>query len=262
MSEATSAVVTPPMTSRPAWLDKVYLALAALAIWQGIYLYVGDSAIASPATTVAFLSEFLRRPDFWLHFAATMTAFASALTISAVLGVCLGLALGASRFAGDVADPILAGLYSIPKITLYPMVLLLFGLGITAKVAFGVIHGVIPIVIFTLGAMRNVSPVLLRTARVMRLSRLDTIRRVFAPAITPELVTGLRVGFSLTLLGILIGEMFASQRGLGFLIVNGTSLHNVRLSTGMIAVVIGFALMANGVMLWLERRFAHSGRVD
>ena len=259
MSEiASTANPSRPGPSRPAWIDQALLALAALTVWQIVFLYVGESAIASPAATAGFLVDFLRTPGFWVHFGATMMAFAYALLISAALGIVLGLVLGAARFAGDVADPILAGLYSIPKITLYPMVLLCFGLGVAAKVAFGVLHGVIPIVIFTLGAMRNVSPVLLRTARAMRLSRLDTIRTVLAPAIMPELVTGLRVGFSLTLLGVLIGEMFASQRGLGFLIVNGTSLHNVRLSTGMIAVVIGFALLANGVMLALERRFAHS----
>lgn len=245
-----------PLQRRRATLDNLILAAAALALWQGVYLYVGESAIVSPWTTAGFLANFVTTPGFWVHFAATMAAFGYAVVISAVLGVVVGLALGARRYAGDVAEPILTGLYSVPKVTLYPLVLLIFGLGIGAKVAFGVIHGVIPIVIFTLGAVKNVSPVLLRAARAMRLSQMDTIRTVLAPAIMPELVTGLRVGFSLTLLGVLIGEMFASQRGLGFLIVNGTSLHNVPLSTGMIVVVIAFALLANGLMLWIDRRYA------
>lgn len=250
----TAALDRPLAAPRRGRLDDLLLALAALALWQAVYWYVGDSAIASPLATAAFLSQFLRGAGFWSHFAATMTAFGAALAISAVLGVAAGLVLGARRFAGDVAEPLLTGLYAIPKITLYPVILLIFGLGISAKVAFGVIHGVIPIAIFTLGAVKNVSPVLVRAARAMRLSQADTIRSVLAPAILPELMTGLRVGFSLTLLGVLIGEMFASQRGLGFLIVNGTALHNVRLSTGMIVVVVGFALIANGLMRWLERR--------
>jgi NitT/TauT family transport system permease protein len=173
--------------------------------------------------------------------------------------VLLGLVLGLRRFAGDVVEPILAGLYSIPKITLYPMILLIFGLGIGAKVAFGVIHGVIPIILFTLTAVKNVNPVLIRTSRAMRLGQAETIRTVLAPAVLPEIVTGLRVGFSLTLLGVLIGEMFASQKGLGFLIVNGISLHNVTMTTAIITVVVGFALVANTLLLWLDRRlFCHA----
>ena len=82
----------------------------------------------------------------------------------------LGLWLGLRRFAGDVADPILGTLYSIPKITLYPIILLIFGLGVSAKVAFGVIHGILPIAIFTMNAVRNVAPVYRRTALMMRLS--------------------------------------------------------------------------------------------
>src|SRR5205807_8529475 len=97
-----------------------------------------------------------------------------------------------------------------------------------ARAAFAVIHGVIPIILFALNAVKSISPVLIRTGRVMRLSVWQTVSTVLAPAVMPELITGMRVGFSLTMLGVLIGEMFASQRGLGFLIINGISMHNVR----------------------------------
>jgi NitT/TauT family transport system permease protein len=76
--------------------------------------------------------------------------------------------------------------------------------------------------------------------------------------VVPELVTGVRTGFSLTFLGVLIGEMFASQRGLGFLIINGISLHNVEMTTMVILFVIVFAIAANGLLLALDRR-AHHG---
>lgn len=256
MSAALPAKAAP--RRREGALDALVILVVVLVLWQAVFAYAGESAIASPASTLAFLGGFVATATFWGHFAATMTAFAYALMISAGLGVVLGLVLGLRRFAGDVAEPILAGLYSIPKVTLYPMILLIFGLGMSAKVAFGVIHGVVPIVLFTMNAVKNVSPVLLRTARAMRLSQTETIRTILAPAVLPEMLTGLRVGFSLTLLGVLIGEMFASQRGLGFLIVNGINLHNVRMTTGMIAVVIAFALVANGALLWLDRRFGRS----
>jgi len=67
----------------------------------------------------------------------------------------------------------------------------------------------------------------------------------------------LRIGFSLSLLGVLIGEMFSSQRGLGFLLVNGLAQHNVPLTTAVVLVIVAFAVAANTAMLRLGRSFTH-----
>ncbi len=82
----------------------------------------------------------------------------------------------------------------------------------------------------------------------------DKIAGCLAPAVTPEIITGLRVGFALTLLCVLIGEMFASQRGLGFLIINGIEVRDVRMTTTVTLLVVVFAVAANGLMLALDRR--------
>jgi NitT/TauT family transport system permease protein len=241
-----------------AIIDWLILLAIAIAAWQAAYSFAGDSAISSPLQTLAFASSFLATGMFWEHLEATIAAFALAVIISVALGVSLGLAFGLQRFVGEVAEPILASLYTIPKITLYPLILLVFGLGVSAKVAFGVIHGVIPIVLFTLGAVKNINPILLRTARVMRLSPWQTISKILAPSVIPELMTGVRTGFSLTLLGVLIGEMFASQRGLGFLIVNGINLHNVPMTTTVIVVIVVFAIAANACFSVLGGRAVQS----
>jgi NitT/TauT family transport system permease protein len=235
-------------------LDALVLVALFVAVWQGLYEYAGDAAITSPLTTLGYASSLVKSSNFWSHAQATLVAFLYSLAISIALGVALGLMLGFQRFAGDVAEPILVALYTIPKVTLYPLILLIFGLGVSAKVAFGVIHGVIPIILFTLNAVKNINPVLIRTSRVMRLSTWQTVSTVLTPAVMPELITGVRVGFSLTMLGVLIGEMFASQRGLGFLIINGISLHNVRMTTAVILIVVVFAITANGLLLWIDRR--------
>ena len=238
--------------------DAVAMLAVLLGIWQGLFAYAGDVAITPPLETFAFAGSLLGSRTFWPHAGATMLAFAYALAIAGVAGIALGLTLGLRRFAGDVAEPILSSLYTIPKVTLYPVMLLVFGLGVGAKVAFGVIHGMIPIILFTLAAVKNIPPVLLRSARAMRLRPAQTALTVLAPAAIPEIVTGLRVGFALTMLGVLIGEMFASQRGLGFLIINGINSHDVRMTTAVTLIVVVFAVAANGAMLALDRS-AHRG---
>jgi len=238
-------------------LDPLLVLAVILALWDAAGRWTQGIALATPWETLLYLADLVRTPMFWGHAGATMGAFLLAFALSAVLGLGLGLILGLRRFAGEVAEPILAGFYTIPKVTLYPVVLLLFGLGISAKVAFGVMHGLVPVTLFTLGAVRNLPPVLVRTARVMRLSAGQAMRSVLIPACLPDIVGGLRIGFALSLLGVLIGEMFSSQRGLGFLLVNGLAQHNVRLTTAVVFVIVTGAVLANTLMLRLGRSITH-----
>jgi NitT/TauT family transport system permease protein len=235
-------------------IDTAVIVLVVLVIWEALFAYAGDVAITPPLATFRYAVDLLGSPRFWPNVAATMLAFVYALAISAFAGVALGLWLGLRRFAGDVAEPMLVALYTIPKVTLYPVMLLVFGLGLSAKVAFGVIHGMIPVVLFTLGAVKTLPPVYLRAAKTFRLTTFETGWHVLIPAVLPEVVSGLRIGFSVTLLGVLIGEMFASQRGLGYLIINGISSHNVSMTTAVTLMVMLFAIGANGLLLLLNQR--------
>jgi NitT/TauT family transport system permease protein len=231
--------------------------LACIAIWQSLYLYVGDSALASPLQTVEKLAVLLRNGDFWTHVTETGRAFVLALLIAVLGGVSLGVILGLGRLAGDVAEPILVTLYSVPKIVLYPLVLLCFGLGMSAKVAFGVMHGLIPITLFSMNAIRQMKPVYRRTSQVLRLTTLQTALTVIIPAILPEIISGVRLGFSLTLLGVLIGEMFASQRGLGFLLTSAINLGQIDTIMAIALLLTVFAIACNTLMMMFDRHLAH-----
>jgi NitT/TauT family transport system permease protein len=245
-----------PSRRRIRAFDAVVMTLLMLALWQAIGSWTNGVAIAPPLQTFVYLFGLLQTAMFWDHAAATLEALLLAFALSALIGLALGLIFGVRRFAADVAEPILAGFYTIPKVTLYPVVLLIFGLGMSAKVAFGVMHGLVPMTLFTLGAVRSLPPVLIRTAKVLRLSPGRTMLWVLVPACLPDIVDGLRISFSLSLLGVLIGEMFSSQRGLGFLLVNGMAQHNVPLSTAVVTVIVVLAIATNTLMLRLGGRAA------
>lgn len=119
----------------PRRLDPILLMVALLAVWQGLNLIAGPEVIASPRVTIVQTVALVQKSSFWRDAAETGLAFALASVISIAGGLLLGLWLGIHRFAGDVADPILGSLYSIPKITLYPLILLIFGLGMSANTA-------------------------------------------------------------------------------------------------------------------------------
>jgi NitT/TauT family transport system permease protein len=240
--------------SRSPALHGLALVVGIVIAWQILFEIAGENAMAPPLDTVRYLLQLLSTAAFWTHLIETARAFTMALALSTVLGLAIGFVLGLHRFSAEVAEPILLGLYSLPKITLYPIVLLAFGLGMPAKVAFGTILGVMPIAIFTMSAVSAVSPVLLKTGRVLKLGPVQTIRAILFPAALPEIFTGLRVGFSLTLIGTLLGEMFGAQRGLGFLLMTAIGLQNVRVIMAVTLLLVVFAASVSTLLVIVDRR--------
>jgi len=235
-------------------LNSLILIAAILVAWQMLFALAGSQALTSPLETFRYLAQLLGTEAFWGHLEETSRAFFWALLIAVVLGLAIGFALGAHRFAGEIFEPMLVAFYSVPKITLYPIILLAFGLGLPAKIAFGAIHGVVPVAIFTMGAVRNLSPILIKTARVLRLTPGRVVTSVLLPAALPEIFTGIRVGFALTLIGTLLGEMFGSQRGLGYLLMTAIGLQNVQLIMAVTLLIVLFAASVSTLLIVIDHR--------
>jgi len=239
---------------QPPGAAAVLLTVILLAAWQAVFMIAGPLAIASPASTFAYLVQQLSGPDFWVHVWATGQAFLIALLIAIAGGLAIGLVTGLSATASQTAEPLLMAANSIPKIALYPVVLLLFGIGLPAKVAFGAIHGIIPVAIFAMNACRAIPPVLLKTSAVLRLTPAERIRSVLLPSALPDIVTGIRLGFALTLIGTILGEMFGSKSGLGYLLMTAIGLQNTQMIMSVTVLLIAFAATVSTALLAWERR--------
>jgi len=241
-------------------VSKLSKALAALGvaavlvvIWQGVHDYAGTEALAPPLQTVEHLWAMAQTAGFWGHVGETAKAIGLALLLSCVAGALGGVLLGVSPLASEVASPMLVALYSLPKVALYPLVLLFFGIGLPAKVVFGAMYGMIPMMLIAMNAIRSMNGTLSKTARVMQLTKAQTIGTIIIPAIVPELVTGIRVSFSITFLGVMIGEMFASSRGLGFLIMNSIDINDTATMMAVAILIAGFAVAVNTGLMAAER---------
>ena len=230
------------------------LPVVLVLTWQWLYFYAGEEALRSPAETLLAALSLVRTELFWHHLAETAHAFALALSMAVITGVALGIWLGYHRLSGEIFIPMLVGFASIPKVVLYPLVLLAFGLGLPAKVAFGTMFGVPLIALSTISAVNNIRPVLLKVGRVLGLRSADMIRIVLIPAVMPEIMTGLRLGFSLCLIGTILGEMFAARRGLGYLLMTAIGLHDVSLIMALTFLLTLFAVCASAVLLTIDRR--------
>ena len=244
--------VSTPQTDLSGVLDTFYVTATLLFAWQVLHWIAGELVLPSPLGAANRLAMIAADPEFAGHAWETGSAFAAALLISLIGGLGVGVLLGVHRLSGEVAEPMLVALYSIPKITLYPVILLLFGLGISAKIAFGALHGIIPVIMFSMNAVRNIRPVYLRSARAMRLVPLQTGLHVMVPATLPEIVSGFRLGFALTLLGTLIGEMFASQRGIGYMLLKAMESNEPTTITALALLLIVFATCASWILLAID----------
>jgi NitT/TauT family transport system permease protein len=240
---------------RSKHLGDVLLLLAILAaVWQGLYEIVGSVGMSPPIGTAVNAYRLLASPTFWPNAATTLEALGISLVLEIAAGLVVGLALGLNRAAGEVVEPMLILFYAVPKVVFYPIILMFCGIGLASEVVFAVLHGILPIILFTMNAVRAIKMVFLKTARMLRFTQTQVMLRVALPATLPEVFTGLRVGFSATLLGVLFSEMFGSKSGLGFLLMNAIGLNRVSEIMSLTLLFTVFAVAANSMMLAVDHR--------
>lgn len=243
-------------THRRSWsrLEPLAIPAAVLIAWQLASIRIGEVAVASPTATVAAIADGFRRGWLSASLLDTFVVTALGFVVAAAGGLWVGFSLGLARFWGRVLEGPILWLYSIPKVTLFPIFLLFLGLGDASRVAFGALHGFFPLVLFVLSAIRGTPPVLLKVGRVYNLNRWQLFWRIVVPDILPSMVTGLRYCFSLTFLGVILAEMFAAREGAGYELVQAIGLHRPPRTFAIAFALIIVALIVNAGFLGLQRR--------
>ena len=230
------------------YIDRVLAVLLVLGLWNFLSLSYGSDAVAAPMATWQRLVMLISTGFIGPHLNFTLSSWIVSVLLAGVVGLSIGLLLGLHRASGLVFEPLIIAVSSLPKVTLYPMVLLICGLGQSSKIAFGFIHGVLPIMLFTLGAAREIPLHYVKTARTLGLNRVATLRRVLLPAMASGIVSGMRLGASLALLGVIIGEMFGAQQGLGFVLMNAIDINDTAQMAAVALILIFLALALNALV--------------
>jgi ABC-type nitrate/sulfonate/bicarbonate transport system permease component len=244
-------------------LGRYLVPMILVLLWEATYWIVGEPAMGSPWQSVTDL--FANYSEWLPDVGETLLALFISFLIAAVFGSILGFFIGLSGFWTRTLSPLLIGLYSIPKVTLYPIFLLVFGLTIQGRIAFSVFHGIFPILIMCMQATRMIPNTYLKVAKVYQLNFFQKARMILIPAIMPQLVAGLRMGFSLCFLGLIIAEMFASSKGLGFRLMHYMSLNRTSSILALILIIVFVAFFCTFLfLLWqerVERKIGKSGAI-
>jgi NitT/TauT family transport system permease protein len=194
------------------------LSLAALALlWQaaGHWGWVDPLFVPTPfqiaGAIVGTSGEALPR------LAETLLKTLIGYGLAVALGVTAGLLIGSRRLLHDVAMPYVVVLYGIPKVLVLPWIALIFGIGLSTAVLSATLFAIFPIVLMVAAGTRDVDPTLVTVAVSMGATRWQIGRKVLLPAVLPSVLAGMRVGMVFAMIGVLLAEMFAGNRGMGFL---------------------------------------------
>lgn len=221
---------------------QVALGVALLAIWQLVSGRLIDSFfISNPMEVGERLFGWIADGSLFLHIWATVYATVMGFIVGSVGGVVLGIWLGVSPFASRLLNPYLNALNALPKVALAPLFVLWFGLGIESKIALAAVLVLFLVFLNTYAGVREVDQDLIDGARLMRAKRAQVITKVIIPSAMSWVFAGLKISVPYALIGAVLGEMIAANRGLGYLVQFSGSQFD---SAGVFAVLIVIALLA------------------
>jgi NitT/TauT family transport system permease protein len=197
---------------------------------------------------------FVTNADIYQHLWVTLLETVLAFGIGTVLGLACGLWLALSPMAAAITDPYIKALNSMPRVILAPIFAVWFGLGIASKVALGVTL-VFFIVFFNVyQGVKEVSPVVLASARMLGASGRQLLRHVYLPSATSWVFSSLHTSVGLAFVGAVVGEYLGSSRGVGYLILQAEGSFDISTVMAGILVLTVFALMLDAVVGRLETR--------
>lgn len=240
------AVVTPRKwaeTSTPALLAmQAALGIAFLVLWQAAAgRFLDEFLVSSPIAVARRLWAWIADGSILLHIWATVYATVIGFVIGAVAGVLGGLWLGMSPFFSRLLSPYIWAFNALPKVALAPLFILWFGLGIQSKVALAAVLVVFLVFVNTFSGVREVDQDLIDGVRLMRAKRSQLLTKVILPSATSWIFVGLKTAVPYALIGAIIGELIASNRGLGYLVQRSGSEFD---TAGVFAALLVIAILA------------------
>jgi NitT/TauT family transport system permease protein len=229
---------------------QVVLGLLLLLLWQGVSGRLIDNFfISNPVDVETRLVGWVADGSLFLHIWATVYATVMGFVVGSIGGVVLGIWLGVSPFTSRLLNPYLNALNALPKVALAPLFVLWFGLGIESKIALAAVLVLFLVFLNTYAGVREVDQDLIDGARLMKATRAQVITKVIIPSTMSWVFAGLKISVPYALIGAVLGEMIASNRGLGYLVQFSGSQFD---SAGVFAVLIVIALLAVALNFLVE----------
>lgn len=228
-----------------------------LAVWEvAPRLHLVDATFLPPLSTVlASGAELMRSGQLEQHIAASLWRSGSGFLLSILSAVPLGLALGWYKRLADVVNPLLELLRNTAALALLPVFILFLGIGEASKIALVVYAASWPILLNTITGVKNVDPLLVKSARSLGASRFMLFYKVILPAAVPTIFVGIRLAGAYSLVVLVAAEMVGAKAGLGYLIIYSQYNFQIPQMYAGILTLMLTGILYNQLLLALEKRF-------
>jgi len=244
------------MAARPG-LARLGVVVLLFGIWEiAARFYVDRMFLSPPSIVFSGLYQVLLTPGIPAALRITFFELSIAFALAIAIGVAVGLTVGLSGFAHKSFMPIILLLYGTPQITILPLFVLYFGIGPASKIAFGVTHGMFPIMLTVIAGVQNIKPILLTSARSMGANRWQMFRWVIFPHMIPSFFSGMRLAMTGVLLGVLLAELYVSTAGIGYFTTLFTQNFDPTKLLGLISLLAAMAIVLNELVRRAEIRFS------
>ncbi|RWA62962.1 ABC transporter permease [Mesorhizobium sp. M1C.F.Ca.ET.193.01.1.1] len=237
-------------------LSRYGVLLGFLALWQVAASsgWVNAAVLPPVDTIVAALWKGLAGGSLLGDIAISLQRAGIAFAAAVVVAIPLGLVMGQVQAVETALDPILQLFRQTSALALYPVFILLLGLGEASKVFVIFWATLFPLLLNTISGVKEVDPKLLEMARVYGARRLTIFRRVVLPGAVPSIFVGLRLGATTALLLLIASEMIGANKGIGFQVMNAQYNFQIPLMFAAIVILAALGLIANQALVSLQRR--------
>ena len=184
----------------------------------------------------------------------TTRAVISGFAVAAAVGMVIGVVLGLHRFSREVLEPIINVFFAIPRVIIYPVVLAAFGVGGLSLSVVAGLAAVFPVITSTIAGVKGVSPTLVKAGRSTGATFGQLVRKIYLPGAAATIMTGVRLGFGVAVITVIIAELFASGGGLGFELGQAYALKQTTRVFAVVLVIGVLAVLVNIGLWYLEVR--------
>ena len=262
-----SAVLDAPVVRPPSRLFRLARSLGRvaergigivlfLALWEALPRLgiVSDAYLSPPSAVLASIVQLLENGQLWKHVAASLQRSLWGLVLASVAGVVLGLLVGGFRRLAAIVDPVLQLFRQTSAFALFPVFILFLGIGELSKVAIIFWASFWPVLLSTVGGVKQVDRLLVNSALSMGASRRFVFFKVVLPASLPSIFTGVRLAGAYSITALVAAEMIGAHSGLGFLTLNSQETFQIPTMYAGILLLATLGLLLNYLLALLERR--------
>ena len=251
-SEAEDLARHQRMVRRAKWL-KIYhgsllpllSGIAGLVIWELAVWFFQLPEYLLPAPTQVFETMIDRWSILMSHLWYTVVASTVGFFIALVLGIVVGAAIATSKSIDRVLYPWLVIAHAIPKVVVAPLLLVWIGFGLKSGIIFVVVFTFFPIVVSTVTGLKSAEPDLLQLVKSMGANRWQTMWKIRIPTALPHVFSGIKIAATGAPVGAVIGEFVASNRGLGYALIQAVGSLDTTYAFASVIIISVF-----GVGIW------------